>query len=80
MTAALPEQAYNALKASCERLHMPMTEAIELLVVATGPHLPAIVAAQHAAMAATIADRLTFEAPDAGKRKAGRGIDPPAGL
>jgi len=54
MTAALPEDAYNQLKANCKRLHIPMTQAIGLLVGATGPHLPAIVEAQRAAAAKAV--------------------------
>lgn len=52
MTAAVPQQAYEDLKASAKRLHIPMTQALGLLVVATGPHLATIVEAQQDAVAA----------------------------
>lgn len=48
-TAAIPEDAYRAVKAYAKRIHLPMTQAIGLMVVATAAALPAAADAELAA-------------------------------
>jgi hypothetical protein len=44
-TVAIPEAAYAQVEAYAKRFRLPVTEAIGLIVGATGPHLAAAAAA-----------------------------------